>query len=190
MPNTPTRSPNCSTTHFLSCSVHPSLVSSRPIHTLTITLPLTFKLSLASTLTFPTLTDFLGELESHFTCLHTLSLFLRKWLLSLAACILVWCFCFFLSCALYHSAHSALWAHPSVWLGSSDPQDYLHLLFSVWKVEDFTWKEKCFVPLSSSMYTNILVKMLMPFNIVKWLVNLKNQMKTNTLFFFIPYTCT
>lgn len=76
---------------FLPC---PSIISqtdcsSRPKHTLTITLPLTLKRNLPSTLTFPTLTDFLGELE-HFSRL--LSLFLRKWLLSLAACILAWCF--------------------------------------------------------------------------------------------------
>ena len=127
---------NTPNSHFIPCTVHPSLVSSGPVHTLTITLPLTLKPNLPSTLTFPTLRDFLGELELHFARLSlslSLSLFLRKWLLSLAASMLAWCFSFFFfpSCSLYHSANPAApWEHPSVWLGSSDPPGYLHLLFS------------------------------------------------------------
>lgn len=68
---------------------HPFIISqsgysSRLIHNLTITLPLTLKPNMTSTLTFPTLTHFLGELELYF---HAHSL--RKLLLSLAANILV-----------------------------------------------------------------------------------------------------
>lgn len=50
---------------------HPFIISqtdysSRLIHALTKTLPLTLKPNMAATLSFPTLTHFLGELEQHF----------------------------------------------------------------------------------------------------------------------------
>ena len=129
---------NTPNSHFIPCTVHPSLVSSGPVHTLTITLPLTLKPNLPSTLTFPTLRDFLGELELHFARFSlslSLSLSLSQEMTSISgckhACLMFFFFFFFPSCSLYHSANPAApWEHPSVWLGSSDPPGYLHLLFS------------------------------------------------------------
>lgn len=77
--------------------------SSRPIHTLAITLPLTLKPSLPSTLTFPTLTDFLGELEPLFWPPLSLSFSGNYFYLRLHAYLRD--VFLFSSCAFYHSAN-------------------------------------------------------------------------------------
>lgn len=98
------------TTHFLPRPAHPSLPSSRHIHTLTITLPLTHKFSLAPTLTFPTLTDFLGELELRFARLSLSLSSGNDFYLWLHAYLDF----FFLSCTFYLSANPS--AHERIHL--------------------------------------------------------------------------
>ena len=148
---------NTPNSHFIPCTVHPSLVSSGPVHTLTITLPLTLKPNLPSTLTFPTLRDFLGELELHFARFSlslSLSLSLSQEMTSISGCkhaCLMFFFFFFFLLALCITLLTLLHRESIHLFGWGVViHRVIYTSYSVKACEivgEFTWNKKCFVPL-------------------------------------------
>ena len=110
--------------------ISPSDCSSRPIRTL----PLTLKPNLPSTLTFPTLTDFLGEPEMHFSSLSFSLSFsgndFYHWLHAYLRDVFLFFFLHFLSlCSPLCTVRASI-CFAEEWSSSR----YLHLLFSARQV--------------------------------------------------------